>query len=88
MNEKQLHKLKSLVMITTGTIVSLAGIAYLAVQYSKLLSAVFLKNDEEDNGGRDDERLKNRFRQVQTEDGASPDTLDDDDLSIELEDVE
>ena len=88
MNEKQLHKLKNLVMITTGTIVSLAGIAYLAVQYSKLLTTVFLKTDEEDDTLRADERLKSRFRQVGTEEGTSPDTLDEDDLAIEIEDAE
>ena len=87
MNDKHLHKLKNLVMITTGTVVSLAGIAYIAVQYSKLLTAIFMKEDE-DEAPRYDERLKSRFRQVQHDEGASPDTLDEDDLEFEIEDTE
>lgn len=87
MNDKHLHKLKNLVMITTGTVISLAGIAYIAVQYSKLLTAIFMKEDEDD-APRYDERLKSRFRQVQRDEGTSPDTLDDDDLSIEIEEAE
>ncbi len=88
MNDKHLHKLKNLVMITTGTIVSLAGIAYIAVQYSKLLTTIFLKNEDEDDTLRYDERLNSRFRQVENEEGTPPDLLDDDDLSIEIEDAE
>lgn len=91
MNDKHLHKLKNLVMITTGTIVSLAGIAFIAVQYSKLLTTIFMNEDDTDPRNlRDSERINSRFSQIKHEDGSSPDTLDEDDLELdlEIEDVE
>lgn len=88
MSDKQMHKLKNFVFITTGTIVSLAGIAYIAVQYSKLLTTLFMKDEGDDVDSKSDRKLKSRFSQVRREEGTSPDTLDDDDLSIDISDAE
>jgi len=82
--EHKTNHIKNLVIIMTGIIVSLAGIVYIVVQYSKLLTALFMKNEEDDESGCDT-RLKHRFCQVETDEGSTPpDTLEDDDLSVDL----
>ena len=89
MNGNKLHKLKNLVMITTGTVVSLAGIAYIAVQYSKLLTTIFMNNeDNEEENKRNSDRLKSQFRQVKTDEGTSPDDLEIDDIELDLSDFD
>ncbi|MBQ7364238.1 MAG: hypothetical protein IJW46_01425, partial [Clostridia bacterium] len=86
MNEHNTHRLKNFIIMMTGIIISLAGIVYIVVQYSKLLTALIMKNeDAEDEGSKCDAKLRSRFRQVQTDEGeTSPDTLDEDDLSFEI----
>lgn len=85
MNEQNTHSIKNFVMIMAGIVISLAGIVYIAVQYSKLLTALFMKNEEADeDSGKCDEKLKSRFRQVGEDEGTEPDLLDEDDFSIEI----
>ncbi len=88
MSDKQMHKLKNFVFITTGTIVSLAGIAYIAVQYSKLLTTLFMKNEDDDVDAKSAQKIKSRFSQLQAEEGSAPDALDDDDIAIDIIDAE
>ena len=89
MNGNKLHKLKNLVMITAGTVVSLAGIAYIAVQYSKLLTTIFMNNEDNDEENkRNSDRLKSQFRQVETDEGTSPDDLEIDDIELDLSDFD
>lgn len=85
MNEHNHSSVKNFVMIMTGIVVSLAGIVYIAVQYSKLLTALFMKNEEGEDDGRFDEKLKSSLRQVKTEEGSDPNETDETDLSIDLD---
>ena len=84
MNEQKTNHLKNLVIIMTGIVISLAGIVYIVVQYSKLLTALFMKNEENDENDTCDEKLRSSLRQVQTDEGTSPDTLDEDDLAVDI----
>jgi hypothetical protein len=68
----------------TGIVISLAGIVYIVVQYSKLLTALFMKNEENDENDTCDKKLRSSLRQVQTDEGTSPDTLDEDDLAVDI----
>ncbi len=89
MNEQKTHQLKNLVIIMTGIIVSLASIVYIVIQYSKLLTALFMKNDiTEEEGGKVDAKLRSSLRQVDDGEGTPPDTLDEEDITFEITEEE
>ena len=83
MNEQKTNHLKNLIIIMTGIVVSCAGIIYIAVQYSKLLRTILLKTDDSETEDCS-ARMGKRFRQVRDDEGVSPDTLDENDLSAEI----
>ena len=85
MNKKTTSQLKDCILIVMGLVISLAGIIFIIVQYTKLISA---PNPEEENRDRVDrvtKKIRNHFKQIHHEDGINPDQLDEGDLSIELE---
>ena len=43
-----------------------------------------MKNEENDENEACDQKLRSSLRQVQTDEGTSPDTLDEDDLSVDI----
>lgn len=88
MNEKNSNELKNYVFIVMGLIISLAGIIYIIVQYSKLLSDPLIEESESDEKAVESEiflkRVRNRFKQVRDDEGVNPDYIDDGDFSIEI----
>ena len=84
MNEKNTSQLKDYILIIMGLVISLAGIIYIVIQYSKLISepAVDEANDQEDSFST---KLRSRFKQIQQDEGTSPDVIDEGDLSIDIE---
>lgn len=84
MNEKETNRIKNLVLIFMGVVVSLAAIVYIVAQYSKLLAVALTKGEALP----DDvcaNKVKSRFRQIpDKENEITPETLDENDLSVDI----
>ena len=84
MNKKTTSQLKDYILIVMGLVSSIAGIIFIIVQYTKLLSAPSL-DEESDHVERVDKKLRSHFKQIHKEEGISPEQKDEGDLAIELE---
>ena len=85
MNKKTTSQLKDYILIVMGLVISIAGIIYIIVQYTKLLSAPSPEDEESDRAERFDKKLRSHFKQIHKEEGISPEQMDEGDLAIELE---
>lgn len=87
MNKKNTAQLKDSILIIMGIVISIAGIIFIIVQYRKLLSAPSSEEDRARN--RDRERIvtkiRNHFKQIQEDEGTSPELIDEGDISIDVE---
>ena len=86
MDEQKTNHLKNLVLIMMGMIVSFAGIIYIVVQYTKLLTDLLTKkaDGDEEEIERFNKKVQNRFPQMEKDEGVSPDTLEEDDITVEI----
>lgn len=77
MNEEKGHSLKELVIIFTGVFLSLTALVYLVKQYSKAL-VNFLTLPGDGYSRIDEEKISQRFRQIDDEGAEVPHTGEDD----------
>jgi len=84
MNEKNTSRLKDYILIIMGLVISIAGIIFIVVQYTKLLSAPTAE-DESEHEDRFATKLRSHFKQIHKDEGTSPELIDEGDLAIELE---
>ena len=84
MNQKNTSKLKDYIMIVMGLVISIAGIIFIIVQYTKLLSAPSTE-EENEHDERVVKKIRSHFKQIHQDEGVCPTHMDEGDLSIELE---
>ena len=84
MNEKNTSRLKNYILIIMGVVISIAGIIFIVVQYTKLLSAPTAE-EEVEHDDRVVKKIRSHFKQIHKDEGTSPELIDEGDLSINLE---
>ncbi len=76
-------RLRNFLLTLMGVTVTLASLIYIGIQYSKLLSAL-LTSKENAQEGDIERKYKNRFKQIENEEGVAPEILEEDDLSADI----
>ncbi len=77
-------RLRNFLLTFMGVVVTVAGLIYIGIQYNKLLSALLTSKEESSENGGVERKCKDRFRQIEDEEGVAPEILDEDDLSADL----
>ena len=76
--------LKDCILMLMGLVISIAGIIYIVLQYSKLLSTP-TQYEENERNERVVKKIRSHFKQIHKDEGISPDQMDEGDLAIELQ---
>lgn len=84
MKKNNTSQIKDYILIVMGLVISIAGIIFIIKQYRKLLAEPST-DEEKENHDRTLKKIRNHFKQVQHDEGTSPELLDEGDLAIELE---
>lgn len=84
MNKKTTSQLKDYILIIMGLVISIAGIVFIFIQYTKLLSAPS-PEEENEHDERVVKKLHSHFKQIHHDEGTSPELIDEGDLSIEIQ---
>lgn len=76
-------RLRNYLLTLMGVAVTLASLIYIGIQYSKLLSTL-LTSKENAQESDIERKYKNRFKQIENEEGLAPATIEEDDLSADI----